>query len=343
MKIAELQTQLDKAQATVDVLQEELAETNRGLVALALELEKRVDERTAELRAAHEELQKTNSELMRMTLELDDRVTQRTDELNAANEVLRQSRIAALNMMEDAIAAQERIEQANAALQREVGQRKQAEQEIRQLNAELERRVQERTLELSKLSRATEESPAIVFITDKNGTIEYVNPKFVQATGYAIDEAMGQTPRLLKSGIHPREFYETMWKTILSGESWHGELCNRRKTGELYWESASISSLRNTEGIITHFVCVKEDISERKRAEEVLREAHELLQRQAADLKAFNQAMVDREQRIIEMKEEVNALCQELGREPEYPPVWKERQNEECRMQNWDRGRRTED
>jgi PAS domain S-box-containing protein len=122
--------------------------------------------------------------------------------------------------------------------------------------------------ELRKLSRAVEQSPATVVITDGEGTIEYVNPKFVQLTGYSPAEAIGQNPRILNSGKHPPEFYREMWETITGGEQWRGELYNKKKNGDFYWEFASISPIRNDEGAITHFVGVKEDITERKRAED---------------------------------------------------------------------------
>jgi len=124
---------------------------------------------------------------------------------------------------------------------------------------------------LRKLSRAVEQSPATVVITDTTGAIEYVNPKFVETTGYTAAEAIGKNPRLLKSGEMPASAYQDLWDTITAGREWHGEFHNERKNGELYWESASISPIRNRSGQITHFVAVKEDISERKRAEEQLR------------------------------------------------------------------------
>jgi PAS domain S-box-containing protein len=144
---------------------------------------------------------------------------------------------------------------------------------IRKLNENLERRVEERTVELRKLSRATESSPDSVVVTDKNGTIEYVNPTFSDVTGYSAKEAIGQNPRILKSGNHPDSFYKDLWDTILSGKTWRGELLNRKKNAEEFWESTSISAIKNEEGEITHFVAVKQDITNRKQAEQVIRES----------------------------------------------------------------------
>ncbi len=124
--------------------------------------------------------------------------------------------------------------------------------------------------ELEKLSRAVEQSPATIVITDSDGKIEYVNPKFTQLTGYSSEEAIGTNPRILKSGKHPPEFYEHLWNTIISGDTWQGEFHNKKKNGELYWESASISPITNEEGAITNFVCVKENITEKRRAEKAL-------------------------------------------------------------------------
>jgi PAS domain S-box-containing protein len=124
---------------------------------------------------------------------------------------------------------------------------------------------------LAKLSRALEQSPASVVITDTSGRIEYVNPKFVELTGYSLEEIRGQNPRLLKSGNRTPEEYQEMWETILSGHEWRGEFQNRKKNGELYWESGSISPIRAMDGTITHFLAVKEDITLRKKAEEELR------------------------------------------------------------------------
>jgi len=107
-------------------------------------------------------------------------------------------------------------------------------------------------------------------VTDTSGKIEYVNPKFTQLTGYSSEEAIGQNPRILKTGNTSPEGYERLWKNITSGKEWRGEFCNKKKNGEFYWESASISPVIDSEGTITHFVAVKEDITERKQMEEKL-------------------------------------------------------------------------
>lgn len=124
--------------------------------------------------------------------------------------------------------------------------------------------------ELRKLTVAVEQSPSSVVITDMIGRIEYVNPKFVALTGYSAEEAIGANPRILKSGHQSPEVYEDMWQTLLTGREWRGEFCNKKKNGDIYWEFASISPIRNDKGVITHYLAVKEDISERKKAEEAL-------------------------------------------------------------------------
>ncbi len=119
---------------------------------------------------------------------------------------------------------------------------------------------------LRKLSLAVEQSPVTIVITDTKGIIEYVNPCFTKITGYTAAEAIGQNPRILKSGLHSPEYYVALWDLISGGFEWHGELCNKKKNGEILWESASISPVRNSDNEITHFVAVKEDITEQKRA-----------------------------------------------------------------------------
>lgn len=130
--------------------------------------------------------------------------------------------------------------------------------------------------ELRKLSRAVEHSPSMLAITDRSGRLEYVNPKFTDLTGYAPSECLGQSLSLLKSGLHDRGFYRHLWKTIQSGEEWRGEFKNRKKNGDIYWESASISPIRKESGEITHFVKVSGDITQSKLAEEALRKSEQL-------------------------------------------------------------------
>ena len=130
--------------------------------------------------------------------------------------------------------------------------------------------------ELSKLWRAVEQSPVSVVITDLLGRIEYVNPKFIEVTGYCEAELVGQNTSILKSGNMDGEFYQNLWQTISSGREWHGELHNRKKNGELFWESGSISAIKNSEGQITHFVGVKEDVTERKVAIDQLRQVQKM-------------------------------------------------------------------
>lgn len=112
------------------------------------------------------------------------------------------------------------------------------------------------------LMHALEQSPATIIVTDVEGKIVYANPKFVATTGYQADEALGQTPRLLKSGETSADEYQRLWKTIKSGKEWRGIFHNRRKDGSLYWERASISPVHDAKGKITHFMAVKEDITD---------------------------------------------------------------------------------
>jgi PAS domain S-box-containing protein len=126
--------------------------------------------------------------------------------------------------------------------------------------------TKEKTTSISQRQRllmhALEQSPATIIVTDVEGKIVYANPKFVATTGYQADEALGQTPRLLKSGETSTEEYQRLWKTIKAGKEWRGVFHNRRKDGSLYWERASISPVHDAKGKITHFMAVKEDITD---------------------------------------------------------------------------------
>jgi PAS domain S-box-containing protein len=141
---------------------------------------------------------------------------------------------------------------------RDITMRKQAEEKLRQL------------------SLAVEQSPTSIVITDTHGAIEYVNAKFSQISGYAFEEVQGENSRILKSGETSLEEYKHLWDEITSGREWRGEFHNRRKNGDLYWESASISPITNADGKIAHFLAVKEDITERKALEHQLRQVQKL-------------------------------------------------------------------
>ncbi|OQX77721.1 MAG: hypothetical protein B6D61_06735 [Bacteroidetes bacterium 4484_249] len=124
--------------------------------------------------------------------------------------------------------------------------------------------------ELNKLSQSVKQSPNIVVITDKNGRIEYVNPKFTEATGYTFEDVLDKNPRILKSGYTSDEEYNVLWETITSGNEWRGIFRNKKKNGEFYWESAYIAPIKNANNEITHFVAVKDDITKRRKVEEKL-------------------------------------------------------------------------
>ena len=125
---------------------------------------------------------------------------------------------------------------------------------------------------LQKLSVAVEQSPAAVVIADLSGTIQYVNPRFTQITGYSAAEAMGKNPRILRSMQTSMSTYEAMWQELTHGRAWHGELLNKRKNGELYWEEIQVAPVMNPAGVVTHYVAVKTDITERKHLEAQVRQ-----------------------------------------------------------------------
>jgi len=123
------------------------------------------------------------------------------------------------------------------------------------------------TDEVRKTSMVVNQSPVSVIITDPDGMIEYVNPTFVETTGYSSEEALGRTPSILKSGFAAPELYKDLWDTIVSGQLWRGTLQNKRKDGSLFWEDVRISPLRDSAGTITNFVAIKENITLKKEYE----------------------------------------------------------------------------
>lgn len=128
-------------------------------------------------------------------------------------------------------------------------------------------------IEVRRLTTALEQSPVGVAMTDTNGAIEYVNQKFMQLTGYSLTELRGQNPRILKSGLTPETTYTELWATLTAGEEWRGEFVNLRKDGTTFWSSATISPIRTYTGVVKHYVCVQEDVTAIKAAEDAMREA----------------------------------------------------------------------
>ena len=128
---------------------------------------------------------------------------------------------------------------------------------------------------IRQLSRVVEQSASAIVVTDLEGNIEFTNPAFTKITGYTAEDALGQNSRILKSGEMSQEVYENMWATLIKGDVWRGELLNKKKNGELYWEWAIISPVKNNQGVTTHFVAVKDDITVRKKIELDLNESEE--------------------------------------------------------------------
>ena len=132
-------------------------------------------------------------------------------------------------------------------------------------------------LELLRLRRSVDNSFAAIVITDRDGNIVDINPAFSKITGYSRDEAIGQNTRILKSGIHTDEFYKDLWRTLLQGRTWKGEICNRKKDGTLFWEQATISPVISRKGVLTNFVAVKGDITERKELERLKEDVERIM------------------------------------------------------------------
>ena len=154
--------------------------------------------------------------------------------------------------------------------------------ELKSLVHELEDRVSERTLdllaaneELLKLSVAVEQSPSTIVITDIHANIEYVNPSFTHSTGYTFEEVKGKNPRILKSDLTPPEIYKEMWEQLAAGNSWRGELINKKKNGVVFWENTVITPIYDSNGILTHYAAIKEDVTAQVLAERALRESEE--------------------------------------------------------------------
>lgn len=174
---------------------------------------------------------------------------------------------------------------------------------------EIDRRKQ-KEIELQKLSQAVEQSPVSVVITDPKGNIEYVNPKSLEVTGYSFAEIKGQNPRIFKSGEQTKAFYKDLWDTIKAGKEWRGEFHNRKKDGELFWESAVISPIINEMGEVTHFLAVKEDITLKRQLDEELTASH-FLNQTLLNTIPFGMEIVDEYNNILFLNDKMKAVLGE--------------------------------
>lgn len=165
---------------------------------------------------------------------------------------------------------------------------------------ETEAALRESEAQLRKLSFAVEQSPSTVIITDTEGRIEYVNPKFTKQSGYTLEEVRGKNPRILRSGGTSDAEYQRLWQTITAGREWHGVFHNRKKNGDLYWEAAYVGPVRDAEGRTTHFLAVQEDITEYRRLQERFRRVFESAPN--------GMVMTDEDGRIVLTNQQTEAL-----------------------------------
>ena len=165
--------------------------------------------------------------------------------------------------------------------------------------------------ELVALQGVLDAASQRVLITDKEGTIFYVNAAFERLTGFAKAEVIGKNPRILKSGKHSRRFYEQFWSILLEGFPFRSRFVNKKKDGTLYFEDQVISPIKDQEGRITHFISVATDVTDRIAIEKALRGEEESLHH-------IQGVTPDSEERLARLKQEVNALLKELGRPPKY-------------------------
>jgi PAS domain S-box-containing protein len=151
-------------------------------------------------------------------------------------------------------------------------------------------------IEIQKLSLAIKQSPVSIVITDLKANIEYANPAFLEITGYSIEEVIGKNTKILKSGKTDDVYYKDMWETITSGKEWQGEWMNKKKNGELFWESVAITPIRDESGIVTNYLAIKQDINQRKQAENEIRELNTNLElkisERTAELAETNQNLL---------------------------------------------------
>lgn len=174
----------------------------------------------------------------------------------------------------------------------------------------------EQEKEIKKLSLAIEQSPVSIVITDLEGTIEYVSPAFEVVTGYTAEDAIGKNPRILKSGKTPDREYAEMWETIRGGKSWQGEWINKRKDGTFFWESVLITPILDDQGKMTNYLAIKQDISQRKAAEQEILELNASLEAKVnartAELAATNDSLIKEIGERVAIQKELERKSEEL-------------------------------
>ena len=172
--------------------------------------------------------------------------------------------------------------------------------------------IKRNELKLTLLNHAVEQSTVSVMITDNNGKIIYVNPKFVEMTGYKIEEIKGKTPHILKSGLNTEKFYKKLWNTLLAGKDWAGDFQNKRKNGELFWQHSVITPILNSKNEITHFVAIQQDVTQNKKMLKELHAAKEIAEKSE---ERFNLAMKASTDGLYDLNLETNEVY--------YSPAWK--------------------
>ena len=168
-------------------------------------------------------------------------------------------------------------------------------------------------VQLPVFFQAVSQIPACILITEPEGRIKYVNPRFTQLTGYSLEEVRGKTPRILKSGETPEDVYEKLWDTITQGKTWESEILNRKKSGELYWAHQLIAPVLDAEGNVDHFIAMQQDITERKHTEAELRVMNTRLQVQLGEIERLHDQLWEETISNAKRLETLEAI-QEAGR-----------------------------